>query len=79
MKTMRHTPLLVGVAAGIVIGLLVSGASLAALVPWLIILLCPVMMLFMMRGMGHDGGGHDRRDQQAERSVSPSQHLTGGP
>jgi fatty acid desaturase len=77
MKTMRQTPLLVGVAAGIVVGLLLSGASLAALVPWAIILLCPVMMLLMMRGMGHDAG-HDRRDQQAEHPAPPSEHLTGG-
>jgi hypothetical protein len=62
MKTMKHTPLLIAVAAGIVLGLLLSGASLVALLPWALVLLCPLMMLLMMRGMGHGGADDDRRD-----------------
>jgi uncharacterized membrane protein YfcA len=78
MKSMKHTPLFVGIAAGIVIGLLLAGASLSALLPWAIILLCPLMMLVMMRGMGHDSAGHDHRDQQAGDPVPPTKHLAGG-
>jgi hypothetical protein len=35
--------------------------TIAAYLPWLIILVCPLMMLFMMRGMG---GGKASRDTQ---------------
>lgn len=28
--------------------------------PWLLLLACPVMMIFMMRGMGGMRGGHDQ-------------------
>jgi hypothetical protein len=71
MKNMKHTPLLIAVAAGIVLGLLVGRASLVALLPWAIVLLCPVMMLLMMRGMGHNGPGRDRRDQ-ADHEIPPT-------
>jgi hypothetical protein len=62
MKTVKYTPLLVAVAAGIALGLLGARASLVALLPWAIVVLCPVMMLVTMRGMGHDGASRDRRD-----------------
>jgi hypothetical protein len=48
-------------AAAIVVGALVwVGVPLAALALPLILLACPLMMIFMMRGMNHDGGqgGH---------------------
>jgi hypothetical protein len=51
MKSLKHTPLYVGLPAGIVIGLLFASSSLGALLPWAIVLLCPVMMLLMMLGM----------------------------
>ena len=70
MKTVKYTPLLVAVAAGITLGLLVARASLVALLPWAIVVLCPVMMLVMMRGMGHDGASRDRRDQ-ADHDTRP--------
>lgn len=49
-------------AAAIVAGvLLVSGVSAASLALTLILLACPLMMVFMMRGMDHGGqsSGHD--------------------
>jgi hypothetical protein len=72
MKSLKHTPLYVGLAAGIVIGLLFAGSSLGALPPWAIVLLCPVMMLLMMRGMGHHGVGQEERDQQGEHFPPPA-------
>jgi hypothetical protein len=76
MKTMKHTPLLIAVAAGIMLGLLLSRASLVTLLPWALVLLCPLMMLLMMRGMGHDGSGHDRHDE-ADQSPPPTKHVAG--
>ncbi len=56
---MKHTnrmmPYLVAAAA--VAALLVAfGAPLGALVPFAFVLICPLMMVFMMRGMGGMGG-----------------------
>ena len=72
MKSSKQTPLYVGLAAGIVIGLLFAGSSLGALLPWAIVLLCPVMMLLMMRGMGPHGAGQEKTDQQGEHSLPPA-------
>ena len=47
--SMRY--LLVG-AAALVVGLLIAGTSLQSLLPYALILACPLMMVFMMRGMG---------------------------
>ena len=73
MKSLKHTPLYAGLAAGIVFGLLVAGGgSLGAPLSWAIVLLCPVMMLLMMRGMGHGGARQDERDQQGEHARPPA-------
>jgi Protein of unknown function (DUF2933) len=67
---LKHTPLYAGLAAGIVFGLLVAGGgSLGAPLSWAIVLLCPVMMLLMMRGMGHHGSGQEERDHEGEHSL----------
>ena len=53
-------PMLIGV--GILAALAVAGVPVLAFAPLLILVACPVMMFFMMRGMGHSGGhgsGHD--------------------
>ena len=72
MKTVKYTPLLVAVAAGIMVGLLVARVSLVALLPWAIVVLCPVMMLLMMRGMGHNGSSRDRSDHADHHTPPPS-------
>ena len=51
-------PLLIG--AGILAVLAVAGVPVLSFAPLLILLLCPLMMIFMMRGMDHGGAGqHD--------------------
>ena len=65
-------PMLIGVGILFVLGL--AGLPVLAYAPLLIILACPLMMIFMMRGMDHGGGndqaaqrdphaGHTRRDE----------------
>ena len=55
----RMTPWLIGVAAVAAI-LIAIGAPLVSLLPFVIVLACPLMMLVMMRGMSgmHGGGDH---------------------
>jgi len=49
---------------------------MAAYLPWLIILACPLMMMFMMRGMG---GGKGRRDPPGKetggQALTPDQQT----
>lgn len=52
---------IVGLSALVVV-LLVTGASPAIL----LLLACPVMMMFMMRGMNHDNMNH-RMDHDKEK------------
>jgi len=77
MKAIKHTRLYVGIAAGIVIGLLLARASLISLLPWAFILLCPLMMMLMMRG-SHHGADHYRTDEQSDRPTRPTRHVAGG-
>ena len=57
VMTRDKMPTLV-LAGAIVVGALVlAGVPLASLLLPLVLLACPLMMIFMMRGMDH-GGGH---------------------
>lgn len=48
------------IAAGVLAVLGIAGVPVGAIVLPLILLACPLMMFFMMRGMGHGGGrSHD--------------------
>lgn len=48
------------VVAGVLLALAALGAPVGAVAGPLIFLACPLMMVFMMRGMGHgDGRSHD--------------------
>jgi DUF2933 family protein len=60
-----------------VIGRLLARAWLVALLAWAIRLLCPLVMLLMMRG-SHHGPGRDHRDHQADHSTPPTTRVAGG-
>ena len=55
----RMVPWLVG-AAAVAAVLIAAGAPLASLLPFAIVLACPLMMFVMMRGMS--GTQHDNED-----------------
>jgi hypothetical protein len=64
---------LYAVAAAIAfVGALWVGVPLAGLAPALLVLACPLMMVFMMKGM-HGGGGSRHRDTDESRDL----HLHG--
>jgi hypothetical protein len=46
-----------------VVGLLAAGTPVQSLLPFVLLLACPLMMVFMMRSMGgHAGRGSDHHD-----------------
>ena len=56
----NRLPTYVAGAAAIAVVLGVAGVRLTALIPFAILLACPLMMVFMMRGMGGmHGGDHE--------------------
>jgi hypothetical protein len=61
------------IAAGIGVGLWLNQDSLnlAALLPYVVLLLCPLMMLGMMGGHGH--GGHNQSSQSSQPR-KPDEH-----
>jgi hypothetical protein len=73
----RMLPYLLGVAA-IAAVLMAVGAPFASLLPFAVVLACPLMMVFMMKGMSgaHGGGeghaGHGCEHGPARRSDPPT-------
>jgi hypothetical protein len=65
MQQSKWFPYLV-VAAGIAAVLIAAGVSLAAFLPFVFLLACPLMMVFMMRGMGGMHGGEDHTGHGCE-------------
>ena len=76
MHSNRMVPWLVG--AAIVAAVLIAvGAPLASLVPFAILLACPLMMFVMMRGMA---GTHDQRADHTGHGCEhdPARHEAKG-
>jgi len=68
------------VPLALILAVSVFGLSLGALqplVPFALVLMCPLMMVFMMRGMGHDHGASDTHQHhtniQRTDKVQPNQ------
>ena len=61
--------LFIGIGIGAVIVALFTGASASSLFFGLLILACPLMMVFMMGGHGH-GGRHD------DNTAAPSERKS---
>ena len=59
-------------AAVAFVGALWVGVPLAGLVPLMFVLVCPLMMIFMMKGM-HGDGGHEQGDAD-QRSDQTKHH-----
>jgi len=57
---------------------LASGVSLGGILPFAVMLLCPLMHVLMMRGMGHDHAGHHPEASSGGNST-PTCHGDGQP
>jgi hypothetical protein len=65
-------PMLVGAAVLVALG--IAGVPVGTFVPFLILLTCPLMMFFMMRGMTHGAsaqGDHDHSPAQRSPHEEP--------
>jgi tetrahydromethanopterin S-methyltransferase subunit E len=68
-----HTKLILAAVAGFVV-LAAFGVPVLSYLPLLAILaICPLMMVFMMRGMDH-GGGSNRDDDSTDRTNTGHRH-----
>lgn len=69
---MRHTRMApyVVVLAAVGVVMVAAGLPLATLLPYGLLLLCPLMMLFMMKGMASEH--HNGREQTVKTDTEPS-------
>ncbi len=77
MNTNKTTRLYLGFTAGVMVGLLQAGGFLTTLQALAIVVVCPLMMLLMTRGMDHDGddrAGHDHRGPPAGTPQARPEH-----
>jgi DUF2933 family protein len=74
----RMIPYLIG-AAAVAAALAAFGVPVASLAPFAIVLLCPLMMVFMMRGMGGMGAMHGREDHTGHGCEHDPTHTTASP
>lgn len=71
---MKHHLALFGLAAVLlIVGVAALGLSVSSLL-LLALVVCPLMMIFMMRGM-HGGGGHDGHDAGVPRGLDEDRGL----
>lgn len=70
MQHSRTTTSLVVVAALVAAVLIAVGAPLASLLPFALLLACPLMMVFMMRGMSGSHGSEDHTGHGCEHDAT---------
>ncbi|MFD4606321.1 DUF2933 domain-containing protein [Streptomyces sp. NPDC058464] len=74
MNTTQRNYGLYAVAAAIaVVGALALGVPVGTIALLAIVLVCPLMMFFMMRGM-HGDGGHGTSHESPPEDDSPAKH-----
>lgn len=77
----EQLPLYAIALAVLIVGLAYAGVPLGTLVVLPLILACPLMMFFMMRGMGgmdHGDMNHDHDKPPTKRVDSPEHHDSTG-
>lgn len=74
----EQLPLYAIALAVLIVGLAFAGVPLGTLLILPLILLCPLMMMFMMRGMDHGDSGHDHSDPSARQEDLHNHHDTSG-
>jgi hypothetical protein len=68
----EQLPLYAIALAVLIVGLAFAGAPLGTLIVLPLVLVCPLMMFFMMRGMDHDGTPRDHdHDDHEHRHGAP--------
>ena len=72
----KHLPLYAIALAILVVGLAFAGVPVQTILIGLLVLTCPLMMMFMMGGHG-DGGGHGGSDQNADQRSGHEHGPTG--
>jgi hypothetical protein len=70
----KYWKYLVAAGAALVAGLLLSGIPIQSFLPTLLFLACPIMMMFMMRGMHGGGNGHAGHGGTAGHGESCHEH-----
>lgn len=74
MKRQQHLPLYAIALAIVIVGLAFVGVPVQTILLGLLVLACPVMMMFMMGGHGGHGGGGSGQgvDQSGGHRSGPS-------
>ena len=63
----KNTGTYVLAAAVVAAALILAGVPFATLLPFALLLLCPLMMIFMMRGMARSSGSSGEHDDADSR------------
>ena len=74
----EQLPLYAIALAVVIVGLAFTGVPLGTLLILPLILACPLMMIFMMRGMDHRGTKHDHEQPSGTRDNVHDHHDRSG-